>query len=235
MFRGAIAVLTLLLPPSAFAQSCPEPLASATRLVFVVSDGFSNKNATVQRFERATAGQPWRAASEATPALIGHNGVGWAQAFRSLARRGEPMKVEGDKKAPAGFYKIGASFGFAAASRPNYLQVKEGTVCVDDAGSPAYNTVTTRAKVGAAVHGENMWRVPAYRRGLLVDYPSDARTRAGSCIFMHLRLPDATGTSGCVALPEADLMAVQEFAQAGAVLAILPHLAKERLGSCLPN
>ena len=84
--------------------------------------------------------------------------------------------------------------------------------CVDDLSSPAYNTITSRAKVGWKVHGENMWRVPEYRRGLLVDYPTDRKARAGSCIFIHLQLPGKTGTSGCVALPEPQLEALQDFA-----------------------
>ena len=134
------------------------------------------------------------------PALIGLNGIGWAHAFRGLAQKNEPLKVEGDNRLPAGFFPIGRSFGFAASSRPGYLRITSGTVCVDDASSPAYNTITTRAKVGWKVHGENMARIPQYRRGLLVDYPTDAKARAGSCIFIHLRLPAAKGTHGCVAL-----------------------------------
>jgi L,D-peptidoglycan transpeptidase YkuD (ErfK/YbiS/YcfS/YnhG family) len=80
-----------------------------------------------------------------------------------------------------------------------------------------------------------MWRVPQYRRGLIVDYPTDAKARAGSCIFIHLRLPASKGTHGCVALPEAQLNAVQDFAQSGAVLAVLPRQAVERFKGCLPN
>lgn len=108
-------------------------------------------------------------------------------------------------------------------------------VCVDDPSSPAYNTITSRAKVGWKVHGENMWRVPEYRRGLLVDYPTDAKARAGSCIFIHARLKGATGTSGCVSLPEPQVEALQDFAQGQAVLAVLPRQAIERFKGCLPE
>lgn len=234
MRRIAIILLAALAGPvPAFAQSCPEPLASARRLVLVTGE-MSSKDASVQRFERAAPADPWRAIDAASPALIGHNGMGWAQAFRSLARRGEPVKAEGDKRAPAGIYRLGRSFGFAASTRPDYLRVTDGMVCVDDVKSPAYNTITTRPAIGPKIHAENMRHVPAYRNGLLVDYPSDARTRAGSCIFIHVRLPDAKGTSGCVALPEAVVVALQDFAEPGAVLAVLPKEARERLPGCLP-
>lgn len=232
---AAVGALASLIASSvATAQNCPEPLASARKLVLVISENMASKTATMQRFERADVAEPWRPIGVATPALIGHNGMGWAQAFRALARAKEPMKVEGDKRAPAGFYKVGASFGFAPSPRLNYLQISEGTVCVDDLASPHYDSVTTRAKVGWTVHGENMWRVPAYRHGLLVEYPSNAKTRTGSCIFVHLRLPDAKGTSGCVALPEADLISLQDFAEGGAVLAVVPKGARQRLPGCLP-
>src|SRR5471030_1094115 len=106
--------------------------------------------------------------------------------------------------------------------------------CVDDVSSSAYNTIVSRTELGVKVHGENMSRVPEYRRGLLIDYPSDRKARAGSCVFIHLQLPGRTGTGGCVALPEPQLEAVQDFVQDGAVLAILPRQALDRFKGCLP-
>ena len=232
--RSILLALLLTSPATAFAQSCPEPLASAQRLVLVTAATFSSSTASLQRFTRATPAAPWQADGGAVSALIGRKGVAWAPAFRDHGRRGEPVKVEGDKRVPAGFYKIGRSFGFAPSSRPGYLRVSEGTVCVDDPASPAYNRITTRAKVGWQVSGENMWRISYYRRGLAVDYPTDAAGRAGSCIFIHVRNPDATGTSGCVAVAEPDVIALQDFSQSGAVLAVLPRPALDRFKGCLP-
>jgi L,D-peptidoglycan transpeptidase YkuD (ErfK/YbiS/YcfS/YnhG family) len=161
--------------------------------------------------------------------------MGWSQFFLKLARRGEPLKVEGDKRTPAGIYPIGRSFGILASSRPDYLHVTSDTICVHDLSSPAYNTIASRARVGPAVHAENMSRIlPMYRRGLLVDYPTDRKARAGSCIFIHLQLAGKTGTSGCVAMPQGPLEAVQDFAQEGAVLAVLPGQALARFKGCLP-
>ncbi len=238
-FRFAIASAVLLalcgLPAtSAHAQNCPAPLAQARKLVLVTADTMTSTTAAVARYTRTSSAAPWRADGGAVTALIGHNGVGWAHAFRSYARAGEPVKVDGDKRVPAGFYRIGRSFGFGPSSRPRYMRIAAGMTCVDDPRSPAYNTITSRAKVGWQVHGENMWRVPEYRRGLLVDYPTDRRARAGSCIFIHVRLPGAVGTSGCVSLPEPEVERLQDFAQGGAVLAVLPRQALDRFAGCLP-
>ena len=187
-----------------------------------------------RRFTRSAPDAEWQVDGGPVSALIGRNGTAWSHTFRNFAAAGEPIKVDGDKRAPAGFFAIGRSFGFAPARRAHYLHVEEGVTCVDDPSSPAYNTITSRAKVGLKVHGENMWRVPEYRRGLLVDYPTDRAARAGSCIFIHVRRPDAKGTAGCVALPEPQVEALQDFAESGAVLAVLPRQALDRFKGCLP-
>lgn len=229
------ALLLILSSSFAHAQRCPEPLASARRLVLVTADKLTSTTATVERFERETPAAPWQVAGGPASALIGHNGVAWAHAFRKFARGREPVKVEGDKRAPAGFYGIGPSFGFAVSQVPNYVRIEEGMVCVDDLKSPAYNTITRRERIGPNVRGENMWRVPEYQRGLMVEYPTNRKARAGSCIFIHLQLPGKTGTAGCVALPEPQLQAVQDFALEGAVLAVLPRQALGRFKACLPK
>lgn len=232
--RPILAALLLIVPTGAWAQSCPAPLATAHKLVLVTADTLSGNTASLQRFTRASPRSSWVADGGATSALIGRNGMAWGYAFRGLARPREPIKTEGDKRAPIGFYRIGASFGFAASSRPNYLRILADTVCVDDGASPAYNSITSRARIGASVHGENMARVQDYRHGLLVDYPSSRAARGGSCIFIHLWMPNKQGTAGCVALPEPQLLGLQDFAQDGAVLAILPRAALGRFKGCLP-
>ena|ERR1043166_8058872 len=235
MTRAALLALFVLIAPQvAQAQSCPAPLADASRLVLVTADGFSTSTARLQLYERDAADGPWRARGEAEPALIGRGGMAWSYFFRSYARKGEPIKSEADKRVPAGFYRIGKSFGTLPSNHADYLHITEGMTCVDDPASPAYNTITSRAKIGWKVHGENMWRVPDYARGLLVDYPTDAKARAGSCIFIHVRLPLKKGTAGCVALPQPRVEALQVFAQGGAILAVLPKSALDRFQGCLP-
>lgn len=235
MRAAVLAVIVLIAPQAALAQSCPEPLASARRLVVVTAPTLTSNTATVERYERAGPNAPWQVSGGPASALIGYRGIAWAHAFRAYARRGEPIKVEGDKRVPAGFYKTGHNFGFAVSQMPNYLRIVDGMTCVNDVTSPAYNTITSRRIVGPTVHGENMWRVPDYRRGVLIDYPTDRKARAGSCIFIHLALSGKTGTGGCVALPEPQLEAVQDHVRDGAVIAILPRQALDRFKGCLPD
>lgn len=231
----ALLIAASLAPSSLFAQSCPAPLADAKRLVMVTTDSFSSVGATMQLFERATPKDSWKPAGAPEPALVGKGGMAWSHFHRDLRRGNEPIKVEGDKRAPAGIYPIGRSFGIVPSSRPGHLQVTNDTICVHDLSSPAYNTIASRAKLGPKISAENMSRaLPMYRRGLLVDYPTDAKARAGSCIFIHVWHSPNVGTAGCVSMPEARVEALQDFSAPGAVLAILPRAAVSRLGNCLP-
>jgi L,D-peptidoglycan transpeptidase YkuD (ErfK/YbiS/YcfS/YnhG family) len=233
----AIALLAALLSPAAaLAQSCPASLSDAKRLVLVTTESMDATPATAQLFERASVGDRWRALGPPEPALVGRAGMAWAPMFRHLARAGEPIKAEGDKRAPAGVYPIGQSFGTVPSARVGHLPVTDDTVCVDDLESPAYNTITLRSVIGPSVHAENMSKaLPMYRRGLLVDYPTDAAAKAGSCIFIHVWRSPTRGTGGCVSMPEERILALQEFAEAGTVLAILPRHALSRLRGCLPQ
>jgi L,D-peptidoglycan transpeptidase YkuD (ErfK/YbiS/YcfS/YnhG family) len=143
----ASAILILAAAP-ALAQNCPAPLAQARRLVLVTSETMNAAEATLRLYERAAPGNPWRALGRPEPAVIGKSGMAWSHFFRRLARRGEPIKVDRDKRAPAGVYSIGRSFGTLASSRPGHLHVTGDTICVDDPSSPAYNTITSRRRVG---------------------------------------------------------------------------------------
>jgi L,D-peptidoglycan transpeptidase YkuD (ErfK/YbiS/YcfS/YnhG family) len=236
--RAFVVVLAaLVVPSSAFGQACPAALNGAKRLVLVTTETMDTTPATMQWFERTSAAEPWRALGAPEPALVGRAGMAWAPAFRQFARPGEPIKAEGDKRAPAGVYPIGGTFGTVPSSRPGHLQVTEDTVCVDDLDSPAYNTITSRALIGPKVHAENMSKaLPMYRHGLLVNYPTDVAAKAGSCIFIHVWRSPTRGTGGCVSMPEERVMALQDFTEGGgAALAIMPRQALGRLRGCLPQ
>jgi L,D-peptidoglycan transpeptidase YkuD (ErfK/YbiS/YcfS/YnhG family) len=236
VIAAAMAAIFLLSANSVFAQSCPAPLANATKLVLITAASMKDTQATMRLYERTSPGDVWRPRTSIEAAVVGRAGMGWAPFFSQLARLKEPIKVEGDKRAPAGLFSIGRSFGIPQSSRANYLQLTPGTTCVDDPSSPAYNTITSRARIGPNVRGEDMSRAASmYRRGLLVNYPTDAKRKAGSCIFIHVWYSSTVGTAGCVALPEARVEMLQEFSEGGAVLAILPRQALGRLTGCIPQ
>ena len=96
------------------AQSCPAPLADATAAGAGHRRNHERYGCDHAALRARIGRESWRALGAAEPALIGRGGMGWSQFFIQLARRGEPIKVEGDKRAPAGIYPIGRSFGIVA-------------------------------------------------------------------------------------------------------------------------
>jgi L,D-peptidoglycan transpeptidase YkuD (ErfK/YbiS/YcfS/YnhG family) len=227
------AATTILLSP-VDAKTCPDLIAEASRLVLVTTRSMDTQLATVQLFARQAANKPWKRISATEPAVVGKAGLGWGYSFVDVKDREEPEKVEGDKRTPAGFFRIGASFGFAPSRRPGYIELKAGeTVCVEDPSSPFYNTITKRSEIGS-VEADDMRSSPFYRRGLFVDYPSDRASRRGSCILIHIWSTSDTGTAGCIGLPKERVQALQDFSRAGAVLVILPETALARFPGCLP-
>jgi L,D-peptidoglycan transpeptidase YkuD (ErfK/YbiS/YcfS/YnhG family) len=228
------AAVTIFISP-VYAETCPDLVAEASRLVSVRTRSMNTQLATMQLFTRQSADKPWKRISAAEPAVVGKAGLGWGYSFSNLKEREEPEKVEGDKRTPAGFFRIGSSFGFASSRRPGYIELKAGeTVCVEDPSSPFYNTITKRSEIGS-VEADDMRSSPFYRNGLFVEYPSDRATRRGSCILIHIWSASDTGTAGCIGIPEERVRALQDFSRAGAVIAVLPETAFERFPGCLPT
>ena len=218
-------------------DACPAALGQATRLVLVETADMSSIAARLRRFERSATGQPWREIGRAKPAVVGKSGLGWGWTFAKDVGSGEPMKHEGDLRAPAGFYPLGRPFGLIPAGFAGYLTLQpEESFCVADASSPHYGAIVSRAVAGKAVAGEEMWRVALYKRGLVVDYPPNRAGNAGSCVFIHIWRSPASGTAGCVALAEAGVKELQTWAKLGtAVIGILPKAAFDRFAACLPG
>jgi D-alanyl-D-alanine dipeptidase len=199
-----------------------------------MTNGMEAAAARLTRFTRTSTDTPWTLDGEVEPAVVGTAGLGWGAGFENYGAAGEPIKVEGDRRTPAGVFALGASFGFAASPLPGHIVLRaDKAVCIDDVRSPHYNSIRTRADAGS-VSGEEMWRISLYRSGIIVDYPTDREKRRGSCIFVHIWRSPTSGTAGCIAMPRPRVEALQSFASPGAVIAILPANTLSRFKGCLP-
>src|SRR5262249_15882832 len=128
-FRRAIALVGACLAVApAVAGTCPAPLDGALRLVLVLTPTMNSVSGKLQVFERPSINMPWTRLSEVEPAVVGLAGLGWAHSFIQLKRNGEVQKVEGDRRTPAGFFPIGASFGFSPAKLRDFVLVEDDTV-----------------------------------------------------------------------------------------------------------
>jgi len=76
--------------------------------------------------------------------------------------------------------------------------------------------------------------IPGYRHGLFIRYPSNYSHPAGSRIFIHVWSAPGEGTAGCIGMSAARVIALQNFAAANAVIAVVPRGALGRFKGCLP-
>ncbi len=225
----------------------PSPIPAQSRqLLTVTTDAWDATSGRLQRFERA--GRAWRPVGDAVPVRVGRSGMGWGLGLHpaAAARGGEPGKREGDGRAPAGVFRLSAAFGYAASEPTGlpYVPTDADVECVDDAASPAYNSVIRRTPAAAWGSHEEM-RLDVYRIGVVVAHNGtgvDAglvpglrgrpmQRGAGSCIFLHVWRTPETATSGCTSMPDAALQGVLAWLDASAapVLVQLPRTVYGRL------
>jgi L,D-peptidoglycan transpeptidase YkuD (ErfK/YbiS/YcfS/YnhG family) len=233
-FASVVLLWPLLSSSSTFAQACPALMHTASRLIVVTVPTLTSSAGKLRLFERRRSDAGWSVVGAAEPVTLGGRGVAWGRAFRYLAADDEPIKVEGDKRSPAGIYAIGRPFGFAQSQLAGYLRLQPDSVCVEDRSSPAYNTITSEKALGQSGGAQHMGMITRFRRGLIIDYPTDSANRAGSCIFIHIQKKDPTsGTAGCLNLPENRVAALQKFANKHpTALALLlgPRVAAQEIG-----
>lgn len=191
----------------------PAPLARSRQLLVVTTRGWDDVPGTLRRFERKGARGAWARVGREVPVAVGRNGLGWGSGLVDTGGSAGPSKKEGDGRAPAGLFALGAAFGFAPRSeagrlRLHYLPLTPSVECVDDPESDYYNAIVDRERVNAVDwnSSERMRSIEGYRRGLFVMHnaapPAAGR---GSCIFLHVWSGPGQGTAGCTALEESSL------------------------------
>jgi L,D-peptidoglycan transpeptidase YkuD (ErfK/YbiS/YcfS/YnhG family) len=220
-------------------STCPAELLEATRLILVVAPNMNATTAAVRLMERPSKDTEWNEVGEVRRATLGRTGIGWAWAFESMTRQGEPIKQEGDGRTPAGFFRVGRPFGFEPRAANDYMQLEKGkTFCVNDVRSPYYNTIMPKAQAGDGTTGEDMGRISLYRHGLFIEYPTSRERKGGSCIFIHVWRSSTSATSGCVALAEDNVINLQKWTERQrppTLLGIVSQAALNRLQSCFPR
>jgi D-alanyl-D-alanine dipeptidase len=190
-----------------------QPLRRARQLIVVTTRDWASVQGTLRLFERKSARGVWRqTGGAAVPIVVGRGGLGWGDGL--IKNLGDaPLKKEGDGRAPAGVFKLGTAFGFAAAREADWLRLPytplaPTTECVDDVASRHYNTIVDRGTVGVVDwnSSERMRSVEGYHWGLVVEHNAAPPVAGrGSCIFLHIWAGPEKGTAGCTAMEEANL------------------------------
>ncbi len=199
------------------------------QLIVVTTPNWQSVSGQLLRFERQDASAAWQAIGQPHPIVVGRKGLGWGRGLFQAKDTNGDFRQEGDQRAPAGIFTLGTVFGLtqvqAAAQQFQvlmpYLHLSEQIQCIGDRKSAYYNELVDigqtqpdwRAAANErmrhiATHGEG-----AYRWGVFVNHnhpdnpPGMQRDQiSGSCIFLHLWQNNKTGTSGCTAMAEPQLL-----------------------------
>jgi L,D-peptidoglycan transpeptidase YkuD (ErfK/YbiS/YcfS/YnhG family) len=194
---------------SAPAQAGISPLASSTQMLVVTAKDWDTIPGVMRRFTRTDTQSPWTEVGTPIPIVVGRKGLGWGRGLNPPADMPGPIKREGDKKSPAGIFRLSSAFGLAAPDQMKqvkmpYLQLTGGIECVDDDKSTNYNTIVDRGHISQPDwnSSEKMREVGgAYRLGVVIDHNSDPlEPGGGSCVFIHIWQNSQTGTTGCTAM-----------------------------------
>ncbi len=189
---------------------CLDVFAAHGQILLVVADDMNRSDARLQRFERQ--GDRWRTIGKPVAVNIGRNGLGWGIGAVALPRSaGDPVKHEGDGRAPAGVFTLGPVFGYAASERTAmpYLQATGDLICIDDSRADAYNRIVPVTSRQIIRSFEWMRRSDGlYRIGIVVNHNEAAQKGMGSCIFIHIRRAPGSGTAGCTSMAEKELDAI---------------------------
>ena len=193
------ALIAVLTPLSVTSASEAEPAwRDAQQLVLVTTSGWDADHGVLTAFELDHA--QWKRVQDPTPVAVGRAGAAWGVGLHPQQPAG-PIKKEGDGRSPAGAFRIGEAFGYAASERTalSYKGMRESDYCIDVSGSPFYNRIVDARAVGeAAIRGstEPMRRdIHAdgdirYKLGFVIEHNTQGAPQVGQlhlCALATLR------------------------------------------------
>lgn len=181
--------------------------------MLVVTTDMQQPKGVLHRFEKVSG--TWQKRGEPFYVNLGRNGLGWGTgSFIPEHPENDPIKQEGDGRAPAGVFTLGTAFGTAASFRSNlpYLQATDDLLCVDDSAAKSYNRILPVAEAGPIRSFEWMRRSDGlYRYGIVVEHNQRQTPRGGSCIFLHIQAGNDAPTSGCTSMRAEQLTALMRW------------------------
>ncbi|MDA3909038.1 MAG: L,D-transpeptidase family protein [Sulfurimonas sp.] len=172
-------------------------LFSSQQIILVVSDDFNTSRAKLSCYEDD------KKVLKTIDVNIGKNGLGWGIGeFNFKQKKNEPLKKEGDKKAPAGIFKLSSTFGYDKKQSFNlkYLHLSKRLICIDDSDSKHYNKIIEMPKVKPKSFEQMRRDDKQYELGVFVLHNKNQVKQAGSCIFLHVQKSKKASTAGCTSM-----------------------------------
>ncbi len=209
--------LLVLCPVTASAEDLSWQ-ATSSQVILVLTDRWESTSGTMLRLERGSEG--WKRIENPVAVTVGRKGLGLGLGLHSAKLKG-PQKREGDKRAPAGVFRLESGFGTIAMAHSTfpYRETTATDFWVDDPNSRFYNQWVNTAdpqmrqdwkSAEVLRRADGIYDaviVVAHNRGPVVP-------GRGSAIFMHSWYGPGVATIGCTAMDKSDLLGLLRWLDA---------------------
>ncbi|WP_461207476.1 peptidoglycan-binding protein [Clostridium sp. DL1XJH146] len=175
---------------------------NSEQVLVVLADSYGTLQSTYTAYEKVSGN--WKVVYSGK-SVVGKNGF-------------NDNRTQGDKTTPTG--KYGFPFMFGTASNPG---VKFTYKVATTGDYWASNTILEEYNIWLHYDGddpvermydfESLWKQPLYKYAAVIDfnYYGNKQLGKGSGIFLHLWRQGTSGTAGCVAMSETDLLQVMKW------------------------
>jgi len=186
---------------------------NCTQAIVGVTSGWNSSHVTLSIYQKH--GRTWQIVGTPWKGRLGRNGLAWGYGLHPTQKSTAPTKKEGDKRAPAGIFKIGSAYGYPATIQKqptlNYHRVTARDLWVEDAQSPRYNqhfqldhdpssAWEKKAQMRQGDYAHALKLYIAHNDAILGGKPIPG---LGSAIFFHIwRGGGSKSTAGCTTMPK---------------------------------
>lgn len=186
--------------------------ANCSQCVVGTAAGWNSSTVSLCLFEKS--GREWKPLVAPWKGRLGSSGLVWGSGIHPVPA-GLITKKEGDDRSPAGVFRIGGAWGYAATIPKHagqyYRQVTSRDLWVEDPASPNYNkNVVLDHDPATAWEKKQQMRqddaAHALKLFIAHNAPPRAIPNAGSSIFFHIwRGGGSRATAGCTTMEMAKL------------------------------
>ncbi|NWK55459.1 L,D-transpeptidase family protein [Verrucomicrobiaceae bacterium N1E253] len=186
---------------------------NCSQVVVGIAENWNSTNATLTLYQKH--GRSWKNQGQSWQTRLGKKGLAWGRGLHRTPESKAPAKREGDWKAPAGVFKIGGAYGYAAKVQHHpklpYRQITTSDLWVEDRNSPHYNrhiilnhpastAWEKKAQMRQNDHAHSLKLYIAHNDAML---GGKAIPGLGSAIFFHIWRSNGTRpTAGCTTMQE---------------------------------
>jgi len=202
-------LLTLVLTTCSLAAQVPR---NCTQAIVGITNGWNSSHVTLAIYQKH--GRRWKKIGTSWRGRIGRRGLAWGYGLHPPPPATPPGRKEGEGPPPAGQFKIGGAYGWAAPPALKYRRVTTRDLWVEDKKSHVYNRhVVLKHEPTAAWEKKAQMRQGDYAHALkLYIGHNDAMLGGhpipglGSAIFFHIwRGGGSKATAGCTTMPKSQL------------------------------